>query len=87
MDGVSTRLVRRIRRDFPNADQALSIVASCHADERVQAAVVLWARGDQARLADAARLAQEDWRDVLVRAGLAEDDWRTRLDDALGGNG
>jgi hypothetical protein len=50
----------------------------------VQASVVLWAQGDWGRLEEAADVAQQDWRDALVRAGLADDDWPSRLDVALG---
>lgn len=80
----SSRLARRIRLDFPGSDDALALVEQLDVDERVQAAVVLWASGDSARLADAAALVQLDWRDALVRAGLADDDWVERLDAALG---
>jgi hypothetical protein len=52
--------------------------------ERVQAAVVLLARGSHDRLLDAAALAEEDWRDVLVAAGLADEDWPGRLQEEFG---
>jgi hypothetical protein len=31
-----------------------------------------------------ARLAEADWRDVLVFSGLGDDDWPARLDDEFG---
>lgn len=87
MSGISTRLSRRIQSDFPgpgSADEILRLVSEASDDERVQAAIVLWAGGDVARLQDAVRVAGEDWRDVLVRGGLADEDWREKMDLALG---
>jgi hypothetical protein len=84
---VSDRLRKRIERDFPepgSAPAVIELVGAVEETERVQAAVVLWARGDLARLRDARDLASQDWRDVLVRAGLADEDWRSRLDAELG---
>ncbi|WP_132346099.1 hypothetical protein [Micromonospora sp. 15K316] len=52
--------------------------------ERVQAAVLFLSGGDTQRFLDAAALAQQDWRDVLVAAGLADDDWADRLSSMLG---
>lgn len=49
-----------------------------------EAAIVLWGRGDLARIRDAQALATQDWRDVLLRAELANDDWRDKLDAQLG---
>ncbi len=51
--------------------------------ERVQAAIVLQANGDIARLRQMLDLASTDWRDLLIAAGLAEGDWPLRLDTAL----
>lgn len=83
----TARLRRRIERDFSapgSASEAAKIVSSAGDTERVQAAAVIWARGDLTRLQDAHDLALADWRDVLVRAGLADDDWTLRLDVELG---
>jgi hypothetical protein len=52
--------------------------------ERIQAAVVLLAAGDPNKLDYNARLAEADWRDVLVFSGLGDDDWPARLDSELG---
>jgi hypothetical protein len=52
--------------------------------ERVQAAIVLWAQGDIARLRSSIELTGRDWRDVLVRGELAEAGWPVRLDQELG---
>jgi hypothetical protein len=55
-----------------------------HGRERVLAAVLELARGDELRLAAAIRDAERDWRDVLVWGGLANGDWHARLDELLG---
>jgi hypothetical protein len=52
--------------------------------ERVQAAIVLAAAGDEGRLEQAAARAETDWRDILVAADLADENWRERLDDEFG---
>ena len=41
--------------------------------ERVRFAALRTSRGELARLRDALRLAQVDWRDLLVEAGFAND--------------
>ncbi|MCO1575879.1 hypothetical protein M8C13_08925 [Crossiella sp. SN42] len=89
-----TRLLRRIRRDFPAAGSAEEIhrqLAELRHDsddmlgsERVQAAIVLLAAGDLARFRQAVTLSRTDWRDVLIAAGLANTDWATQLDQVLG---
>jgi hypothetical protein len=84
---VSDRLRKRIERDFPapgSAPAVIELVSTIGDTERVQAAVVLWARGDLARLRNARDLALDDWRDVLVRAELADGGWPSRLDTELG---
>ena len=83
MTHVSARLERRIERDFPepgSAHEIVRIVASAADSERVQAAIVLAARGDRQELARQADLAQVDWRDVLVNGGLENEDWTALLD-------
>jgi hypothetical protein len=93
----STRLERRIWRDFPepgSADGVLGLLAALpgragydpeiFGSERVQAAVVLLAGGDLGGLRKALQLAVSDWRDLLVAAGLADGDWPVRLDRELG---
>jgi hypothetical protein len=52
--------------------------------ERVQAGVLLAARGDEELLGEAISLALADWRDVLVAGGLADVNWQDRLDDEFG---
>jgi len=90
-----TRLQRRIRRDFPEPGSAPEVMRllddlprrtgkSIHGSERVQAAIILLARGGIQRLRDAITLSTEDWRDLLIAADLAHDDWPARLDRELG---
>ena len=92
---IPERLVRRVRRDFgTRADEILRRLESLQLPliekqgtdglERVQAAIVLAARGDEARFERNAALAERDWRDILVAAGLAQGDWPGMLDDELG---
>lgn len=87
MTDVTPRLASRVRHDFPepgSADALIGRLATVGEGERVQAAVVLWARGDLGRFDDSLALCEVDWRDVLVRGGLADDDWPERLDAELG---
>jgi hypothetical protein len=84
---MSARLQSRVRNDFPapgSAEEVIRVVASASSSERVQAAIVLWGRGDIVRLKDSVALAALDWRDVLMRADLGDDDWEFRLDRELG---
>lgn len=97
VDEQESRLERRIQRDFPEPGSASGVLALLaglpgragydHAvlcSERVQAAIVLLANGDIARLKQAIDLAATDWRDLLVAAGLANADWPDQLDRVLG---
>ncbi|MEV6109979.1 hypothetical protein AB0M28_35530 [Streptomyces sp. NPDC051940] len=94
---ISTRLERRIRRDFPDPGSAPEIVrlleelpetagydAAHFASERLQAAIILLASGSVRRFRDAVRLALTDWRDLLVAAELADEGWPDRLQAELG---
>jgi hypothetical protein len=84
---MTVRLRRRIDSDFQDpgsSSEVARIVAETSDCERVQTAIVLYAAGDLERLRSAVRLANADWRDVLVSAGLAEDGWPERLDAELG---
>jgi hypothetical protein len=89
-----SQLSRRVQRDFPepgSADEVLRRLSGlvwfpdhpAHS-ERVQAAVVILARGNVADLNWYISEARKDWRDVLVAAGLANEDWPSRLDAELG---
>jgi hypothetical protein len=74
IDPVPARLTAL---DLPRVDSA-------DGRKRIQAAVVLAARGRWSEFEQLAELAEVDWRDVLVAAELADEDWRTRLDEQLG---
>jgi hypothetical protein len=92
---VTERLQALVRRDFANATDAilarLDSLNLANAEnqslERIQRAIVLLARGDVRRFGDNARLAEKDWRDVLVFSGLGQGDWERRLDVELGTEG
>lgn len=87
MGDVTARVRRRIENDFPvagSASEVIRLVSESSDSERIQAAIVLWARGDLGRLMDIRDLAAKDWRDALVRGGLEHDDWPDRLDAELG---
>jgi hypothetical protein len=47
--------------------------------DRVHLAILKLAEGDAGKFQQALRLAQTDWRDVLVAAGLAHADWPRAL--------
>jgi hypothetical protein len=88
----SPRIVERLNADFGAAAHAmltplerLSIAQQVDA-ERIQAAVLLAARGNQTLFQDALEHAQEDWRDLLDRTGLADNNWRLTIDARSGEN-
>ena len=97
-EGVTTpsrRLTKRVRQDFEpghvkavldhlgTIPESLPLGINQH-PERMQAALVLPARGDLEAFLARMRLAQADWRDALVAAGLGDGDWSARLDHELG---
>jgi hypothetical protein len=97
MTDTTRRLERRIQRDFPQPGSAAGVLhlladlphqAGYHegilTSERLQAAIILAARGSVARLRQMLDLAAADSRDVLVAGGLADDGWQRRLDIELG---
>ncbi|WP_062291246.1 hypothetical protein [Demequina phytophila] len=87
---VGDRIAERAAEDFgraaPRVVSALERLRTPHAadPERIQAAILLAARGSLTLLEDALDHAREDWPDLLDRAGLAGDDWRDRIDSELG---
>ncbi|MFC9390712.1 hypothetical protein [Streptomyces venezuelae] len=94
---LTSRVERRIRRDFPDPDIAAEIsrrlvalpeTMGCSRDafghERCHAAMLLLAGGSVRGFDEAQELAARDWRDLLVAADLAESDWPARLDTELG---
>ena len=85
---VSARIAARVRRDFAPklVDEALQeLSTTCGSDdeggERIQAAVVLSAKGDLRRLEAEVRESHLDYRDTLMGAdrALAGGDWREVL--------
>lgn len=86
MAPVSKRIEARVRREFApaDADGVLTALEALHAEkqdpERYQAAVVLLARGDTARIAWAAGI---DWRDAFVWSGL-DAGWEPQLNAEFG---
>ncbi|TWD80004.1 hypothetical protein FB561_1070 [Kribbella amoyensis] len=95
MAQVSDRLERRIRADF-SPDQAPRVLArladipeklaqgASQNPERMQAALVLPAKGDFTAFRRQLELAELDWRDALMNSHFAHADWPDRLDAALG---
>jgi hypothetical protein len=98
---ISDRLRRRVDRDFPDPEVAKGVEGALRSmvkklgpdgmagagEERLMAAVVIYARGDIRRLRDAVGLARVDWRDLFVATDLAHDDFAQRLDQELSGRG
>lgn len=96
MSTITPRLQRRIERDFPEPGSAGEVArqvmdasdtrpfAHDSDNERIQAAIVLYAQRNWDRLAHALALTRLDWRDLLVGAGLADEDWPRVLDTELG---
>jgi hypothetical protein len=91
---ASERVKARVRRDFEvgSAEVVLARLdslseSSSRTDEgleRVQAAIILAARGDYELFNREVALAEIDWRDVLVAGGLANEDWRETLANEFG---
>jgi hypothetical protein len=89
---ITARLRSEIVERFPqDSDVVVELlqelddkVFSGNASERVLAAVIFRSRGDLDRFLDSVRVAEEDWRDVLMQGGLAHDDWPSKLDELLG---
>ncbi|MDN4471844.1 hypothetical protein [Demequina zhanjiangensis] len=90
MTDVSQRISRRISRDFSRDAEGVTELLSTMRlmgsvdHERVQAAVVLAARGQLDRVVDAVDLAETDYRDILAASGLANEDWASRLESEFG---
>jgi hypothetical protein len=81
------RLQRRVIRDLPriaSIDEVMRLVVGASGSERVQAAIVMAARGDLSELRRQVELAAVDPRDVLVNGKLAGEDWQSVLQSELG---
>jgi hypothetical protein len=80
--------MRRIEADFPGRIEAVAgqlnlVVSENQNRERILAAVVLGAAGNERVLAEMIELSAIDWRDVLVIGELAGGDWPEKLDQIL----
>ena len=87
---VSDRVRERVMEDFgASSHRALSALekvtlpASVN-PERVHAAVVLVSRRNVTLFDDAIEHANDDWRDLLDRAGLADERWAEAVTDRFG---
>lgn len=86
----SNRVAERLARDFrASAAPMLSTlerlkIAPQVDPERIHAAILIAARGNNSLFQDALEHAQVDWRDLLDRTGLADDDWSQVLRAELG---
>jgi hypothetical protein len=88
---VTPRIERYVRQHFDDADLVLSALDEWRISyeeeppgERLVAAVVLVADGRLDGVDEGFRIAEQDWRDLLVAAGLQHEDWRTVLTARLG---
>ena len=90
---LTKRIERYVRKDFDasEADLVLDALAEWRISyepeppgERLIAAVVFMADGRLEGVDEAFRLADQDWRDLLVAGELAHGDWPEQLDARLG---
>ena len=86
----SPRITERLATDFGGAaPRMLSTLERLKVTpkvdpERVHAAILMAARGNETMFQDAVEHAQSDWRDLLDRTGLADDGWRGLVDAEFG---
>ena len=90
---VTRRVERYVQEHFQPSEAELVLAALSDwrisydeepPGERLIAAVVLASDGRLDGVDDAFRIAEQDWRDLLVGAGLADGDWPAVLDARLG---
>jgi len=88
---MTPRLARWIREHYPGRGELivhrlsqLSVPLQDDPEERILAAIAVLGESDPRRFEEAVRLAQVDWRDVLVAAELADGRFPARLDELLG---
>jgi len=62
----------------------LSLPLQDEPEERILAAIAVLGEGDPRRFEEAVRLAEHDWRDLLVAAELADGRFPAHLDRLLG---
>lgn len=89
----SSRIAERLSSDFgasaPSMLTPLERLAIPQQvdSERIHAAVLIAARGNQTLFQDALEHAKEDWRDLLDRTGLAANNWDRLVDEKFGQSG
>ena len=88
---MTPRLARWIREHYPGRGELivgrfsqLSVPLQEQPEERILAAIAVLGEGDPRRFEEAVRVAQRDWRDLLVAAELADGRFPARLDRLLG---
>ena len=88
---MTPRLARWIGEHYPGRGELivhrlsrLSVPLQDEPEERILAAIAVLGESDPRRFEEAVRLAQVDWRDVLVAAELADGRFPARLDELLG---
>jgi len=88
---MTPRLARWIREHYPGRGELivarlsrLSVPFQDEPEERILAAIALLGEGDPRRFEDAVRVAEHDWRDLLVAADLADGRYPDHLDRVLG---
>ena len=88
---MTPRLARWIGEHYPGRGELivhrlsrLSVPLQDEPEERILAAIAVLGESDPRRFEEAIRLAQVDWRDVLVAAELADGRFPARLDELLG---
>jgi hypothetical protein len=90
---LTARIERHVQQTFDATDAELVLSALAEwrisyepdpPSERLIAAVVFMADGRLEGVDAAFRLAEQDWRDLLVAGDLADGDWPERLDARLG---
>ena len=90
---VTARVERYVREHFEasEADLVLDALAEWRIsyedeppDERLVAAIVLAADGRLDGIDAGFRLAEQDWRDLLVAADLANEGWQAVMNSRLG---
>ena len=90
---LTKRIERHVRETFDESEADLVLEALAEwrisyepepPDERLIAAVVFMADGRLKGVDEAFKLAEQDWRDLLVAGDVAHDDWPEQLDARLG---
>lgn len=89
---ISEAMGSLIRDKFPSSEATAILDAISSLDEqdldgqdpdRIVGAILILKKRRTASLEAIVRLAETDWRDLLMGAGLADDDWSFHLGDAI----